>query len=69
MAYIMDFDSLEATNLDLHISKELSHKLHVFTMNKGWVLNTKAQKIAMKLFESGFSDYAQKRNLYRSLME
>ncbi|XP_057329982.1 uncharacterized protein LOC130670585 [Microplitis mediator] len=69
IACLIDFDSLEATNLDLHISKEFSHKIHVFTCSKDWGLNKKAEKIAMKLFESGFSDYAQKRNLYRILMK
>ncbi|XP_057331614.1 uncharacterized protein LOC130671622 [Microplitis mediator] len=69
IACLIDFDSLEATNLDLHISKEFSYKLHIFTSSPNWGLNGKAQKIAMKLFESGFSDYAQKRNMYRILMK
>ncbi|XP_057328886.1 uncharacterized protein LOC130669815 [Microplitis mediator] len=69
MACLIDFYSLEATNLDLHISKEFSQKIHVFITSPHWALNEKAQKIAMKLFESGFSDYAQKRNLYRILMK
>ncbi|XP_057328596.1 uncharacterized protein LOC130669622 [Microplitis mediator] len=69
MACVIDFDSLEATNLDLHISKEFSHKIHVFANPINWGLDKKAQKLAMKLFESGFSDYAQKRNLYRILMK
>ncbi|XP_057329983.1 uncharacterized protein LOC130670586 [Microplitis mediator] len=69
MACVIDFDLLEATNLDLHISKEFSHKLHIFISPMNWALNEKAQKIAMKLFESGFSDHVQKRNLYRILMK
>ncbi|XP_057328662.1 uncharacterized protein LOC130669661 [Microplitis mediator] len=69
MACVIDFDSLEATNLDLHISTEFSHKLHIFISPMNWALNEKAQKIAMKLFESGFSDHVQKRNLYRILMK
>ncbi|XP_057328680.1 uncharacterized protein LOC130669675 [Microplitis mediator] len=69
MACLIDFDSLEATDLDLHISKEFSHKIHGFIRPINWGLNEKAQKIAMKLFDSGFSDHVQKRNLYRILMK
>ncbi|XP_057328679.1 uncharacterized protein LOC130669674 [Microplitis mediator] len=70
IACIVNYNELEHIDFDAYISsKTLARTLNVFTTQRNWALNKKVKKIALKLMETGFLNYFEKRELYKILMK
>ncbi|XP_057328417.1 uncharacterized protein LOC130669492 [Microplitis mediator] len=69
IACIIDYSELEHIDFDAHISsKAFAHKLNVFMTDRNWAFNKRVTKISLKLMETGFLNYFEKRELYKTLM-
>ncbi|XP_057335946.1 uncharacterized protein LOC130674592 [Microplitis mediator] len=68
-ACILDYTELEHIDQNLHYSKEFSNKYHVFYTDRHFPLNEKINKIALKLFETGHLNYAERREFHKILLE
>ncbi|XP_057335796.1 uncharacterized protein LOC130674471 [Microplitis mediator] len=69
VACILDYTELEHIDQNLHYSKEFSNKYRVFLTNRHFPLNERINKIALKLFETGHLNYAERREFYKILLE
>ncbi|XP_057328604.1 uncharacterized protein LOC130669630 [Microplitis mediator] len=70
IACIIDYSELDHIYLDTHVSsKDFARRLNVFTTNRNWALNKRVKKIALKLMETGFLNYFEKRDLYINFMK
>ncbi|XP_057335949.1 uncharacterized protein LOC130674594 [Microplitis mediator] len=69
VACILDYTELEHIDENLHYSKEFSNKYRVFQTDRHFPLNERINKIALKLFETGHLNYAERREFYKILLE
>ncbi|XP_053597828.1 uncharacterized protein LOC128667234 [Microplitis demolitor] len=68
-ACILDYTELEQIDKNLHYSRKISHKCHGFLTARNFPLNKKINKIALKLFETGHLNYAERREFHKILLE
>ncbi|XP_057335973.1 uncharacterized protein LOC130674612 [Microplitis mediator] len=69
VACILDYTQLEHIDENLHYSKEFSNKYRVFKTERHFSLNERINKIALKLFETGHLNYAERREFHKILLE
>ncbi|XP_057335873.1 uncharacterized protein LOC130674538 [Microplitis mediator] len=68
-ACILDYTELEHIDENLHYSEEFSNKYRVFLTDRHFLLNERINKIALKLFETGHLNYAERREFHKILLE
>ncbi|XP_057335500.1 uncharacterized protein LOC130674248 [Microplitis mediator] len=68
-ACILDYSELEHIDQNLHYSKAFSNKYRVFLTDRHFPLNERINKIALKLFETGHLNYAERREFHKILLE
>ncbi|XP_057335948.1 uncharacterized protein LOC130674593 [Microplitis mediator] len=69
VACILDYTELEHIDQNLHYSKAFSNKYRVFLTDRHFPLNERINKIALKLFETGHLNYAERREFHKILLE